>query len=41
MVYGTYNYILTEVYKATYNWGGPHCTYNLSISQLWELSSHL
>jgi len=22
MVYGTYNYILTEVYKATYNWGG-------------------
>ena len=27
MVYGTYNELVTGVYKQTYNWGAPPCMY--------------
>ena len=27
MVYGTYNYSIHGVYKPSYNWGAPHCSF--------------
>ena len=32
MVYGRYNYSIHGVYKPTYNWGAPPCTWNLFYS---------
>jgi hypothetical protein len=28
MVYGRYNELVNGVYKPTYNWGAPSCTFN-------------
>jgi hypothetical protein len=41
MVYGTYNELVTEAYKPTYNWGASPCWFNLLhgwCSQFWVAS---